>query len=186
LMGVPTSIATGAQASGLGIALTSLETVPELDMTVDGADEVDPALRLIKGGGGALLREKIVAAASARMVVIADRSKEVDTLGAFPLPVEIVRFGAEATLARVAAVLERQDVDAREITRRRDERGLFVTDEGHEILDLNLDRIGDPEALDRALLDIPGVVETGLFLDIASATVIGHTDGTVTERTRPA
>jgi ribose 5-phosphate isomerase A len=179
VVGVPTSVATAAQAGSLGVPLTTLEAVSALDLTVDGTDEIDPRMRLVKGGGGALLREKIVAAASARMLVIADASKKVATLGAFPLPVEIVRFGADATERRVAECLEAMDVDSRGIVPRRGDSGLFVTDEGHQILDLHLGRIGDPEGLDRALNAVPGVVETGIFVGLASAACIAHPDGTV-------
>jgi len=185
VVGVPTSVATGAQAASLNIPLTTLEAVGALDLTVDGADEIDgadefdPDFTLIKGGGGALLHEKIVAAASDQMIVIADASKKVETLGAFPLPVEIVRFGAEATERRVAECLAGMDVDGREIVPRRGEGGLFVTDEGHQILDLHLRRIGDPEGLDLALNAVPGVVETGIFVGLASAAYIGNPDGSV-------
>ncbi|MEM6488917.1 MAG: ribose-5-phosphate isomerase RpiA [Pseudomonadota bacterium] len=177
VVGVPTSLATAAQAGALGVPLADLGAVGGLDMTVDGADEVDPALCLIKGAGGALLCEKIVAAASERMVVIADPSKEVATLGAFALPVEIVRFGAEATERRIAEVLERADVDARTMLRRRGDGGVYITDEGHEIVDLHLGRIGDPAALEAALARVPGVVESGLFVGMADTVVIGRPDG---------
>lgn len=175
---VPTSGRTEGQAARLGIPLSSLEAAGRLDLTIDGADEFDPELRLIKGGGGALLQEKIVAAASARMVVISDASKEVATLGAFPLPVEVVRFGWGATEAAIAGLLAGWDVDRRTIRRRTAGEVPFVTDEGHFILDLSLDRIGDPEELNAALNVIPGVVETGLFTGLASAVVIGAPDGT--------
>ena len=178
VVGVPTSEATAAQASRLGIRLTTLDETATLDLTIDGADEVDGAFRLIKGGGGALLREKIVAAASAEMLVIADTSKKVETLGAFPLPVEVVPFGLGATEAAVATVLAAADVRAREITIRRGDRGdPFVTDGGHYILDCHLMRIGAPEALSAALLGIPGVVEHGLFLGLASRVILGHENG---------
>jgi ribose 5-phosphate isomerase A len=179
VVGVPTSVATAAQAGSLGIPLTTLDAVGALDLTIDGTDEIDPEMRLIKGGGGALLREKIVAAASERMVVIADASKKVATLGAFPLPIEIVRFGAEATIARVAECLEQAEVERREIAPRRGAGGLFITDEGNQILDLHLGRIGNPACLDRALNAVPGVVETGIFSGIASLALIGNPDGTV-------
>ncbi|MEO1468427.1 MAG: ribose-5-phosphate isomerase RpiA [Pseudomonadota bacterium] len=179
VVGVPTSIATAAQAGALGLPLTTLDAVGALDMTVDGADEVDGDMNLIKGGGGALLCEKIVAAASDRMVVIADGSKRVETLGRFPLPVEIVRFGAGATERRIAQALVDADVGARTMTRRRVQDGVFVTDEGHEIVDLALERIGDPPALAARLATLPGVVETGLFIGIAKTVLIGHADGSV-------
>lgn len=177
--GVPTSRRTEEQARALGVPLTTLEETPRLDLTIDGADEVDPARRLIKGGGGALLREKIVAAASARMVVITEGGrKEVATLGAFPLPVEVVRFGLGATRAAVADLLARADVDGQAVTLRGGAAAPYVTDEGHYILDLALGRIGDPEALDTGLRAIPGVVETGLFLGLCDTVVVGERDGT--------
>lgn len=177
--GVATSEATAAQAASLGIPLTTLEAVDGVDLTIDGADEIDPALRLIKGGGGALLREKIVAAASRRMVVIADEAKAVAELGRFPLPVEIVAFGQGATARAVRAALEAADADAREMALRMAASGPYVTDGGHLILDLALGRIGEPDVLDAGLRAIPGVVETGLFLGLAGAALIGLPDGGV-------
>jgi len=174
---VPTSEATRAQAERLGIRLTTLEETPDLDLTVDGADELDGELRLIKGGGGALLREKIVAMASRRMVVIADASKRVATLGKFPLPVEIVPFGVAAT----RRLLERLAAEAGctgEIKLRVAEGGRpFVTDGGNHLFDCAFGRIEKPEALDQALKRIPGVVENGLFLGIANAAIIAGPDG---------
>lgn len=175
---VPTSSATRAQAEKLGIALTTLDQAGSLDLTVDGADELDGELRLIKGGGGALLQEKIVAAASRRLIIIADDSKQVEALGAFPLPVEVVRFGWRTTASHIASCLARHDVAGRDWRLREGDGRPFVTDEGHYILDLALGRIGDPAALDRDLDTIPGVVETGLFIDIASLAIIGDGDGT--------
>jgi ribose 5-phosphate isomerase A len=177
---VPTSEATRAQAEGLGIRLTTLDETPELDLTVDGADEVGPDLMLIKGGGGALLREKIVAAASARMVVIADESKVVDMLGAFALPIEVVPFGLEATRRAVEKA-----VGSPALTLRRGKNGLaFVTDGGHFILDAALQRIPDPRALADRLAAIPGVMEHGLFIGLAHAAVIAGPKGRrVIERT---
>ena len=175
---VPTSSRTRDQAAALGLPLATLDEVGSLDLTVDGADEFDPSLRLIKGGGGALLQEKIVAAASARMIVIADRSKEVGSLGAFPLPVELVRFGARATTRAIARALAGTDVAGREIRLREAPLGTpFITDEGHYIADLRLGRIGDPEGLNTALNLIPGVVETGIFAGLATAVVVGEEDG---------
>lgn len=181
---VPTSLTTAAQASSLEIPLVTLDDVKSLDLTIDGADEADGALDLIKGAGGALLREKIVAAASSRMVVIADASKRVETLGAFPLSVEIVRFGAPATLEQIDAVLSEADVDGRRVTHRQGDNGRFITDEGHEIVDLHLGRIGDASALSQALLAIPGVVETGLFIGMATELMLGAADGSVERVTR--
>lgn len=178
VVGVATSLATAAQAGGLGIPLSTLDAVGTLDLTVDGADEVDDRLRLIKGGGGALLCEKIVAAASDRMAVVVDWKKRVDTLGRFPLPVEIVRFGAEASERAIRACLDGHGLSG-EILRRRGETGAFITDEGHEIVDLHLGAIPDPTALEADLARLPGVVETGLFVDLAERVFVGREDGTV-------
>ncbi len=174
---VPTSEATRARALAALIALTTLDETPFLDLTIDGADEIDDELRLIKGGGGALLREKIVATASDRMVVIADHSKRVRMLGAFPLPVEVVPFGLAATRNMV----EQFAADARcegPVTVRLGEGGKpFVTDGGHFILDCAFGRIEDPEALEDALKFVPGVVESGLFIGLADAAIIAGPDG---------
>ncbi len=178
ITGVATSSRTRAQAEGLGIPLTTLDQAGWLDLTIDGADEFDARLNLIKGGGGALLQEKIVATACDRMVVITDLSKQVATLGAFPLPVELVRFGAAATRRLIGELLERHDVAGRDMILRQGEDGPYITDEGHYIVDLDLGRIGDPALLNTDLNAIPGVVETGLFTGIASAVVVGNPDGT--------
>lgn len=175
---VPTSTRTRDQAQGLGIPLTTLGEAIQLDVTVDGADEFDGELNLIKGGGGALLQEKIVASASAQMVVISDPSKKVETLGAFPLPVEVVRFGWESTAREIAEILEAAEVDTRDMARRETDGEPYVTDEGHYILDLNLTRIADPDVLGISLNLVPGVVENGLFCGMASAVIVGHADGT--------
>ncbi|MEM6620710.1 MAG: ribose-5-phosphate isomerase RpiA [Pseudomonadota bacterium] len=177
ITGVPTSSRTKAQAEGLGIPLTTLDAAGSLDLTIDGADEFDGALNLIKGGGGALLQEKIVASASRQMVVISDPSKEVETLGAFPLPIEIVRFGAESTTRLVRACLNAHGYGGCPIDLRGGDTP-FVTDEGHFILDCRLGTITDPAALDVALNTVPGVVETGLFCGIASTVIVGQPDGT--------
>jgi ribose 5-phosphate isomerase A len=174
---VATSSATVWLAEELGVPLRKLEDVPSIDLTVDGCDEFDGGLNLIKGGGAALLQEKIVAAASDRMVVIADDTKRVALLGAFPLPVEIVRFGWTATRAAVSRVLRGHEVDGREVTVRMAGERPLVTDEGHHILDLHLGRIYDAPALAAALNALPGVVEHGLFIDMAEAVVVGHADG---------
>lgn len=174
---VATSEATAELARGLGITVGALDG--RLDLTVDGADEVDGNLDLVKGGGGALLREKIVAASSARMIVIADAGKRVGTLGAFPLAVEVVRFGWPATQEAIGAALARSDVAKRRIGRRTKGNDPVVTDEGHYLLDLHLGRIGDPGALAAALAAIPGVVEHGLFLGMAESLVIGDENGSV-------
>jgi ribose 5-phosphate isomerase A len=174
---VPTSEVTAAQARGLGIPLTDLETIDRLDLTVDGADEISPELDLIKGAGGALLREKIVAAASDRMVVIADRSKEVEVLGRFPLPVEVNGFGLGATRRAVEEVLRRFGAEGG-LRQRLDAAGRpFVTDGGHYILDALFGRISAPKAVSDALLEVPGVVQHGLFLGLCSTVYIAGPEG---------
>ncbi|MFV0279176.1 MAG: ribose-5-phosphate isomerase RpiA [Rhodoblastus sp.] len=177
VVGVPTSERTRAQAQGLGIRLSTLEETPELDLTIDGADEFDSALRLVKGGGGALLREKIVAAASARMVVIADASKQVATLGRFPLPVEVDRFGMESTRRHIARAIAACGLAGQPLLRRDANGHAFVTDGGHCIFDCALGAIYDPETLAAKLVAIPGVVEHGLFIGLASAVIIAGSDG---------
>ena len=178
IIGVPTSERTRVQAEALSIRLTTLDAMPELDLTIDGADEFDPERRLIKGGGGALLREKIVAAASKAMVVIADSSKEVEQLGRFPLPVEVNPFGLASTqrLVRRAANLAGADGDIK--LRLLPSGETFVTDGGHFILDCRLGRIPRPEELAHHLTEVPGVVEHGLFLGYAKAIVTDDGDGT--------
>jgi ribose 5-phosphate isomerase A len=173
---VPTSEATRKQAEGLGIPLTTLDETPQLDLTVDGADELNDRLQLIKGGGGALLREKIVAAASDRMVVIADASKLVETLGAFPLPVEIDRFGIRATQTRIENAAREAGCEG-EITLRKSNGEPFVTDGGNYILDCAFGVIPDADALQAALSPLPGVVEHGLFLGLATAAVVAGPQG---------
>lgn len=172
---VPTSEATRAQAESLGVKLAPLDDLKRLDLTVDGADELDDALRLIKGGGGALLREKIVAAASDRMIVIADDSKKVTTLGAFDLPVEVNMFSHGATAAAIADALAATG-NAGAINLRGDDDP-FITDGGHYIYDCALGAINDAEGLAQALLNVPGVVEHGLFLGYATAAILAGTDG---------
>jgi ribose 5-phosphate isomerase A len=174
VVGVPTSEATRAQAQSLGIPLTTLDETPQLDLTVDGADEIGPELMLIKGGGGALLREKIVAAASARMIVIADESKHVDALGRFPLPVEIVPFGMEATRAKIETAAGASGVTK---LRQGKDGKTFVTDSGNWILDAALERIRDPKTLATRLSAIPGVVEHGLFIGLAHVAVLAGPNG---------
>jgi ribose 5-phosphate isomerase A len=175
VVGVPTSEATRLQAEKCGITLATLDDIPELDLTIDGADEVGPDLTLIKGGGGALLREKIVASASARMVVIADESKWVAVLGKFPLPIEVVPFGLAATRRQVGTALGADDTA---ITLRTGKDGHpFVTDGGHFILDASLERIPAPRALADRLAAVPGVVEHGLFIGMASAVVLAGVNG---------
>lgn len=179
IVGVPTSSRTRDLADSLNIPLTTLDAAGWLDVTVDGADEFDTHLNLIKGGGGALLQEKIVARASDQMVVISDASKQVDTLGAFPLPIEVVRFGWKTTRQMVSELISAADVAARDITLREEDGKAYVTDEGHFILDLHLNRIGAPHDLGRALNLIPGVVETGLFTEMADTVLVGYADGMV-------
>ncbi|MGY3614567.1 ribose 5-phosphate isomerase A [Bradyrhizobium sp. USDA 10063] len=177
VVGVPTSEATRAQAEACGIALTTLDDIDHLDLTVDGADEVDPALNLIKGGGGALLREKIVAAASDRMIVIADDSKWVDALGRFPLPIEVVPFGLAATKAAIAKAFTEAGVAGQMVLRTAKDGHVFVTDGGHWIVDAHLGRIGDAPRLAGLLSVIPGIVEHGLFIGLAGTVVLAGAQG---------
>ena len=179
---VPTSTRTADLAREVGVPISTLDDVRWLDLTIDGADEFDPDLNLIKGGGGALLQEKIVATASDQMVVITDASKQVDRLGAFPLPVEIVPFGWQTTKALIEESLMGLDVMGRQASLRLDRDAPFITDEGHYILDLHLRRIGQPRQLALVLNQVPGVVENGLFIDICDRIVIGHGDGRVEVR----
>jgi ribose 5-phosphate isomerase A len=177
VVGVPTSRETEAQAKACGIALTTLDDTPALDLTVDGADEIGPDLSLIKGGGGALLGEKIVAGASAQMIVIADRSKFVPALGRFPLPIEVARFGLGATLNALEETITAVQTGG-PLTLRRGRDGLaFVTDGGHWIVDAALGRIDGPKALAHALADVPGVMEHGLFIGYAQMVIIAGPDG---------
>ena len=175
---VPTSSVTKAQAEALGIPLTTLDEIRHLDLVVDGADEFDAALNLIKGGGGALLQEKLVATAATQMIVISDDSKQVDTLGAFPLPVEVVRFGWETTQVKILNIINHANVGGMDITRRMGGDEPFVTDEGHYILDLHLKTIDEPPVLAEQLKKLVGVVETGFFIDIAKVIIVGKEDGT--------
>ncbi len=177
VIGVPTSEATRMQAAALGIRLTTLDDNPVLDLTIDGADEIDDALQLIKGGGGALLREKIVAAASNRMIAIADSSKRVPVLGAYPLPVEVVRFGFGATRRMIEKMAAEVGCTGHILLRMGLDGQPFVTDGGNYIFDCAFGRIEDANALDEALRLIPGVIEHGLFLDLADAAIIAGPDG---------
>jgi ribose 5-phosphate isomerase A len=183
IIAVPTSETTRADAERCGITLTTLDETPELDLTVDGADEIAPDLSLIKGGGGALLREKIVAAASARMIVIADRNKWVAQLGHFPLPIEVAPFGLGATLIALHKAIASCH-GAGPLTLRQGKDGhAFVTDGGHWIVDAVLGRIDDPKAMSKALSGIPGVMEHGLFIGLAQTAILAGPDGiTVVER----
>jgi ribose 5-phosphate isomerase A len=181
---VPTSEATRADAQRLGVPLTTLDETPELDMTVDGADEIGPDLTLIKGGGGALLREKIVAAASARMVVIADETKWVPVLGRFPLPIEVLPFGLGATQHAIETTFKAAGVEGALALRRGKDGLAFVTDGGHWIIDAALGQIPDPETVAQGLAEIPGVMEHGLFIGLASTVILSGPGGVrVVERT---
>lgn len=190
VIGVPTSEATRADAERCGVKLTTLDEIDHLDMTIDGADEIDPELNLIKGGGGALLREKIVAAASDRMIVIADDTKWVPTLGRFPLPVEVIPFGLGATRRAIEKAFAECGVSGQMAVRKAKggvkDGHVFVTDGGHWIVDAELGRIADPPRLAKALSAIPGVVEHGLFIGLASSAVLAGGEGIrVIERRKP-
>lgn len=182
ITGVPTSSRTADLARQVGITVVGLDEAKWLDLTIDGADEFDAQLNLIKGGGGALLQEKIVATASDQMIVIADAAKEVATLGAFPLPVEVVPFGWQTTKALIEETLVSLDVLGRHASLRLNGSQPFVTDEGNYIVDLHLNRIGNPRQLGMVLNQIPGVVENGLFIDICDIVIIGQGDGRVEVR----
>jgi ribose 5-phosphate isomerase A len=177
IVAVPTSEATRMLAQRLGVKLASLDEVPELDLTVDGADEIAPDLSLIKGGGGALLREKIVAAASARMVVIADQTKWVATLGRFPLPIEVVPFGLAAIRRAVEAAATAAGCPGPARLRVTRDGHAFVTDGGHWILDAALEQIADPKSLAERLSGIPGVLEHGLFIGLAQTAIVANAEG---------
>ncbi|WP_347266320.1 ribose-5-phosphate isomerase RpiA [Paracoccus sp. (in: a-proteobacteria)] len=179
-----TSKATADLAQSLGLKVEELDDIGWLDLTIDGADEVDPDLNLIKGGGAAHLREKIVATASDRMVVIADQGKLVDRLGQFHLPVEVIRFGAEATQVLIRRALEDLGLDRRPILLRKRDGQPVLTDEGNHVLDLALESIPDATALAERLAGIAGVVEHGLFLNICQLAIIGRPDGSVAELRR--
>jgi len=166
IRGIPTSVRSRELAESLRIPLMTLDECQEIDVTVDGADEVDPQLRLIKGGGGALLREKIVASATKQMVVVADATKQVERLGRFPLPVEVIRFAQALVAKRIAAL-------GAEVKLRTGPDGKpFVTDENNHILDCQFGEIRDPDALGRQLSDMPGIVEHGLFIGMASVALL--------------
>ena len=176
IVATPTSERTATLARDLGIPLATLDDLGEPDVTVDGTDEVDGELRLIKGGGGALLREKIVASASKRMIVIADSSKRVDALGVFPLPVEIVTFAPQTTLRRIADVAVRAGCRGN-LTRLRGGDRPFRSDQNNFVADVACEFIPNPDELSRALLAIPEVVEHGLFLGLCSTLILGHANG---------
>ncbi len=168
IRGIPTSVKSQELAASLGIPLTTLDEVQEIAVTVDGADEVDPQLNLIKGGGGAMLREKIVASATKKLVIVADASKQVPVLGKFPLPVEVIRF-AEALVAKRIAQL-----GAQVSVRKAPDGQPYVTDENHHILDCRFGEIRDPAKLARQLSDMPGIVEHGLFIGMAKVALFAR------------
>src|SRR5580658_2572098 len=168
IIGIPTSVHTGDLARSVGIPLTTLDEHPEIDITIDGADEVDPKLRLIKGGGGALTREKVIASASKKMVVVADSSKVVATLGKFPLPVEVIAFAR--------TVIERKitSLGGSPKLRLKSDGSPFLTDNGNDILDCSFGEIDDPPGLAQVLSDTPGIVEHGLFIGLAKMALVGR------------
>ncbi|MFB2531322.1 ribose-5-phosphate isomerase RpiA [Paracoccus sp. p4-l81] len=180
LTAVPTSRRTAELAAAVGIQTVTLDAAGRLDLTIDGADELDDRLQLIKGGGAALLHEKIVATASDRMIVIADDSKHVARLGAFPLPVEVIPFGWESSARLVRKALDELGYEGRDVVLRGADAPIR-TDEGNLILDLHLGAISDAQALSDRLLAVAGVVETGLFLNIASRAILGSADGSTRE-----
>lgn len=182
LKGVPTSEQTRRQAERNGVEIIIPDETTIIDLAVDGADEADPKLNLIKGGGGALLREKIVAGAADRFIVIADKSKRVPALGAFPLPVEIEPFGWALTVSRIRKAWRATEYESAAITLRSGPEGAYISDGGNLILDCSLGRIEDPMWLNGSLKTIPGVVETGLFLHMADAVIYGDADGVSIER----
>jgi ribose 5-phosphate isomerase A len=179
-VGVPTSNKTREQAQAEGLKLISMDDAGRLDLTIDGADEFDQSMNLIKGGGGAHLQEKIVAFGSDRMVVIADETKKVNKLGKFPLPVEVLKFGSASSQKQIEELLIAQNYKDFTVQMRMEKNKPFITDEGNYIFDLNLGEIQNPRKLCVDLNIIPGVVENGLFIDVCKAVVIGYSDGTAT------
>ena len=177
-VGVPTSNKTREQAQAEGLKLISMDDAGRLDITIDGADEFDQSMNLIKGGGGAHLQEKIVAFGSDRMVVIADETKKVNKLGKFPLPVEVLEFGSASSQKQIEELLIAQNYRDFTVQMRMEKNKPFITDEGNYIFDLNLGEIQNPRKLCVDLNIIPGVVENGLFIDVCKAVVIGYSDGT--------
>lgn len=177
VIAVPTSEATRIQCERVGIRLTTLDDDPYLDLTIDGADELDAELRLIKGGGGALLREKIVATASERMIVLADETKQVEMLGKYPLPIEVVEFGLGATLAIIDALAADAACQGKITVRKGSDGQPFRSDSGNLIVDCDFKKIPEPDLLAEALQMIPGVVEHGLFLGLADIALVAHREG---------
>jgi ribose 5-phosphate isomerase A len=172
MIAVPTSMQTAQLAAKAGISISDLNNIDKLALTIDGADEIGPHGQLIKGGGGALLQEKIVAAASEELVIIADSSKLVQHLGKFPLPVEVIPFGHKYVEQKIIAT-----GSCKKISLRMEDSDVFVTDHGHYILDCDCEKIADASALNTSLHLIPGVVETGLFINMANKAIIGYDDG---------
>jgi ribose 5-phosphate isomerase A len=170
IVGIPTSVKTADLARSVGIPLTTLDEHPEIDITIDGADEIDPQLRMIKGGGGALLREKVVASASKKMVVITDSAKAVPVLGRFPLPVEVIAFARAVVEKKIVAL------GGSPRLRAKPDGSPYITDNGNQILDCSFGKIADPPALALSLSNIPGIVEHGLFIDLASIALVGRGD----------
>jgi ribose 5-phosphate isomerase A len=168
IRGIPSSDRSREQAASLGIPLTTLDECQQIDVTVDGADEVDPQLRLIKGGGGALLREKIVASATRQLVIVADASKKVPVLGKFPLPVEVIKFAQAVVVKKIEAL------GAKVSLRREADGKPYLTDENNHILDCRFEQIPDADGLARQLSDMPGVVEHGLFIGMASVVLVAN------------
>ncbi len=185
IIGIPTSERTAGLCVELGVPLASLDDEPVLDLVIDGADEIDPSLNLVKGGGGALLREKIVAHAAARMIVIADDSKLVANFGRFPLPIEVNKFGLKATVGSIEAAASELGLSGTLALRTDRDDNWFVTDGGHHIVDASFGHISDPEALSVALHAIPGVVEHGLFLGMADLAIIAGLEGVREIKVKP-
>jgi ribose 5-phosphate isomerase A len=177
IIGIPTSVGTADLARAVGIPLTTLDEHPEIDITIDGADEVDPKLNLIKGGGGALTREKVIATASKKMVVVADSGKVVSVLGKFPLPVEVIAFARTVVERKIVSL------DGLPKLRLKPDGSPYLTDNGNEILDCGFGKIADPPALARELRGTPGVVEHGLFIGLAKLAIVGR--GNSVEEIRP-
>jgi ribose 5-phosphate isomerase A len=180
ITGIPTSLQTADLARAVGIPLTTLDEHPEIDITIDGADEIDSKLNLIKGGGGALLREKVVASASRKMVVVADSGKVVPTLGKFPLPVEIISFARTVVENKIVAL-----GGAPKLRTRRD-GSPYVTDNGNEILDCSFGKIEDPAKLALELSGIPGIVDHGLFVGLAKLVMVGRGNSVDKIQAKPA